>query len=497
MRTGLGRYLALAWMAVGFLPTGTRAQAPQPVPNSKIYTHNKHFTLPIALTPGERALLQEVLLFVKNGQNEPWQRKDRVPPTQSGFDYRVSQDGEYWFAIATVDGKGRMTPADSNLLTPGLIVVVDTEQPEISLKALPAAAGIPCVECLVRDANPDPTKVRVEFQGIDKTWLPLDPVKNDPTVYPLPGPITAGSQVRATVTDLAGNVSSRVLALDAAGSTITPVTALSPAAGTVTVEARSEKHPVPSVPDRPNPFPSIEKIPSAVEAPAVPAPTTRAVGATRHFLNGTHAVLGYQIEQQGTSGIGKIEVYVTRDEGQTWQKLSEDPGRRGSVEFDLPGEGVFGVTLVVTNGQGFGGTPPNRGDAPDYTIEVDLTRPTARLESPVFGTGAETGTLLITWEASDKNLGETPIDLYYASHREGPWQPIVRGAGSKAKGCRWALPADVGPEIFVRLDVTDRAGNVTRCVSAQPVMLDVARPKARLVSITTSTSSAALPAGNP
>src|SRR5687768_18019653 len=42
-------------------------------------------------------------------------------------------------------------------------------------------------------------------------------------------------------------------------------------------------------------------------------------------------------------------------------------------EVNLPGEGQFGVRLVITNGNGFGGTPPVRGDAPTCRIEVDST----------------------------------------------------------------------------------------------------------------------------
>jgi hypothetical protein len=59
---------------------------------------------------------------------------------------------------------------------------------------------------------------------------------------------------------------------------------------------------------------------------------------------------------------------------QSWQRLGEDANRKSPVEIDLPGEGLFGVSLVVTNGRGFGGTPPSPGDSPDWWIEVDVTK---------------------------------------------------------------------------------------------------------------------------
>ena len=56
--------------------------------------------------------------------------------------------------------------------------------------------------------------------------------------------------------------------------------------------------------------------------------------------------------------MGKVEVYLTGDGGLNWQRLQEDPDRRSPAEIDLPGEGLFGIRLVITNGNGFGGTPP-------------------------------------------------------------------------------------------------------------------------------------------
>src|SRR5262249_47323846 len=35
----------------------------------------------------------------------------------------------------------------------------------------------------------------------------------------------------------------------------------------------------------------------------------------------------------------------------------------------------------------------------------------------------------------------------------------------------------------VRMDVTDRAGNLTRCEAAQPVLVDLVKPKAKVLTI--------------
>src|SRR5207244_1207656 len=98
-----------------------------------------------------------------------------------------------------------------------------------------------------------------------------------------------------------------------------------------------------------------------------------------------------------------------------------------------------------TKGIGLGATPPQRGDIPDYWVEVDLTRPAAQLISVTPGAGKEAGMMHITWAANDKNLGSAPIDLYYATKRGGPWEPIARGVRNDGS-YRWMLPKNGGPE---------------------------------------------------
>ena len=45
------------------------------------------------------------------------------------------------------------------------------------------------------------------------------------------------------------------------------------------------------------------------------------------------------------------------------------------------------------------------------------------------------------------------------------------------------MPASVGPEFYVRMEVSDRAGNVVECQTPQPVAKDPTRPKARVIGL--------------
>ncbi len=213
----------------------------------------------------------------------------------------------------------------------------------------------------------------------------------------------------------------------------------------------------------------------------------------RQFVNNTRLFLDYRIDSLGASGLGKVEVWCTRDLGQSWQKLCEDASRKSPAEVNLPGEGIYGLTLVVSNGRGFGAVPPNPGDSPDYWVEVDSTKPFAELVQIRNGTGEDSAALHIVWRARDKNLSSDGVELQYAATREGPWQTIAKGL--KGEGIyRWIPPVEVGPHAYIRVMVRDLAGNMANVDTPQPVPLDdLSRPRGRVLGISTAPRTAGLP----
>lgn len=229
----------------------------------------------------------------------------------------------------------------------------------------------------------------------------------------------------------------------------------------------------------------IEPLPDKTVVKAQPTPTRRNhLSVNRHLVNHSRVSLEYQLDQVGASGVGRIDVYLTRDNGQSWQKVGEDTDKKSPVEITLPGDGNYGISLAVTNGRGFGGGAPQAGDSPDWWIEVDSIKPTAEITSIRPGSGGEDGAaFFISWTAKDKNLASEPIDLYASATREGPWRPIAKGLRNDGQ-YRWVPGLEAGAQAYLRLVVHDQAGNTAMSETVQPVPLDdMSRPRVRPLGI--------------
>lgn len=519
---------------------------PQPLPDKRFMSKST-FYLPVKVDDRVRADLREVRLYVKDDPSRPWILQEKVAPTQSYFTFRAPREGEFWFTVVTVDKMGRAMPSDLRYEKPSVIAVVDVQPPQLEVRPLPCVAEGICVQCLVRDANVDLTRTRFYFQTGDMTWMPLDPLPGQLDRYCIPQEAGFTGMVRVEASDLASNAVRRDFnlgnpALAAGQKPVQENAALkqasfsNPEEVAMVAKPRMMDQVVPSIPRGPRPAdmvpqarptipredaatapvptePDLNPTPPAGPRPADMAsrlaanqlaPIARDVNASDslastsaaqqcekrsaaaancQLVSKKHVFLEYQIDNMGPSGVGKVEVWMTRDQGQSWRKHCADADRKSPVEIDLPGEGSYGVSLVVSNGRGFGATPPAPGDAPEWTFEVDQTKPAVEITSVQPASGLDAGCLIISWSAADKNLSAEPIDLYYSSARQGPWRPIARNLKNDGQ-YRWCPPADLNAEALLRLVARDAAGNTAQVETAQPVTLDdQSRPSGRVTNV--------------
>jgi len=187
--------------------------------------------------------------------------------------------------------------------------------------------------------------------------------------------------------------------------------------------------------------------------------------------------LEYEIESVGPSGVGKVELWGTRDGGRSWSDYAVDTDKQSPMPVEVDGEGIYGFRILVQSGTGFGGRPPVDGDLPDVWIGVDLTQPTCQITgSEVSPTGTE---LIIYWEAADDAIDPRPVSLLFSESMNGPWTPIASGLENTGS-YQWSLDSRVPARVFLRIEVRDEAGNTGNHTLVDAVTLDRNRPQGKI-----------------
>ncbi|OWK45223.1 hypothetical protein FRUB_01554 [Fimbriiglobus ruber] len=89
-------------------------------------------------------------------------------------------------------------------------------------------------------------------------------------------------------------------------------------------------------------------------------------------------VFDYEITKKGASDIREIQLWVTVDNGMTWQEAATvKPGQ--PLRANLGKDGTYGARVLIISGSGVFSVAPKRGDKPDVTVVVDTVRPEGRL----------------------------------------------------------------------------------------------------------------------
>ena len=214
------------------------------------------------------------------------------------------------------------------------------------------------------------------------------------------------------------------------------------------------------------------------------------VGERPQMVNRRTFELDYEVDAVGNSGVAKVELWGTRDGGRHWQRFGQDDDNRSPVVATVDAEGLYGFRVVVESGNGLASETPRDGDLPEVWINVDLTKPTARITAT--DVAHERGELAIRWEADDTSLEPRPVSLWFSEQPRGPWTPIASGLENTGSFV-WRLDNHVPEQIYLRLEVRDEAGNVGADETRTPVLIDRQRPQGRIRGVR-PTTSAELPA---
>lgn len=200
------------------------------------------------------------------------------------------------------------------------------------------------------------------------------------------------------------------------------------------------------------------------------------------YLNTRRFNLNYGIKAIDTSGVGKVILWATEDNGESWKSWSTDPDNASPFPVEVPNEGLYGFKVVIHSKDGLIGKPPASGDTPDIVVHVDLSTPRVKLTSAPYGSGRDVGKLIINWQADDSNLTQRPIELFYSPNIDGPWTTIakrLRNSGSFA----WKVPKHVPENLFLRIDARDSAGNIGVFQLTAPLDISGLVPRGQILGV--------------
>ena len=537
-----GRIKAMLALTGLWLANGEALAAPLPKP---IATNKTRFRIPFKFDSAalQRMNARELQLHVSSDRGLTWSWSQTLAPDGGKFEYEAPGDGEYWFAVKTLDGRNQLHPQVGSYET-GLIVVVDTAQPLLDVKLEQVGPGKVQLSWQAADANLDASTLKLEYyQPGSEAWdvVEVAPRASGQTTWNVaqPGKVT----VRGTIADSATNVgrgesqlqvaaggepiskpkparrvpiagreeggeqaaldlnlapaTQRLEPDDLAGSrppAFSPAVELPPGGGSYNGPVITpfggtafQNAPEKFVSGNSSTKPEITQdrwnsTPEPVVAQPMLAPRT-VVGRQR-VVNTRKFQVGYKVEDVGPSGIGGVEMFITQDNGQKWWKYGEDADQRSPFDVEVPQDGEYGFAIRVRSGAGLVNEPPQRGESPSIVVAVDQTPPAVELLPVQQGQGATANHLQIRWRVRDDHPAEKSVSLYYASNRNGPWEPI--SAWKEDSGSfDWTVGPGVPSHLFVRVMARDSAGNVSKAETSTAIVVDLSRPSARIVDVET------------
>ncbi|MGE3317211.1 MAG: hypothetical protein AB7O26_19000, partial [Planctomycetaceae bacterium] len=473
---------------------------------------------------------REVQLHVSNDRGVRWQHLLSADPGAGKFDFEAPNDGEYWFAVKTLDGQNRLFPRENT--EPGLKVIIDTTRPTLELRLREIERGKVQLTWYADDAHLDPTTLRLEYmQPGSNSWqqVSIVPQASGQTAWSVPrGGFVA---VRGTVGDSAQNivqsesqvnVNNSISGAPSSDDEEGPEEYREPVA-----DSKRENEPFGPLPgfEQTAPDPHRQRDSGSPAVSANPNGTPRAASTqrpsagtggkfisdlpesrpqvlqqrrpntagesqpghapsslSRHFVNNRSFQVGYRIDGAELSTIAAVELYITENDGREWFRYGEDGDRQSPFPVQVLKDGVYGFRLRVRSAIGPSVDPPKPGEKPTIVVTVDQTPPVAQLLPVQPAPGAAQSEMVIRWDVRDEHLGPTPIALSIAASPAGPWMQLG-GWQPNSGQYLWKPEPGVPATAFVRLTAKDAAGNVTEIAGREAVVVSHGRPSVRIIGV--------------
>lgn len=164
--------------------------------------------------------------------------------------------------------------------------------------------------------------------------------------------------------------------------------------------------------------------------------------------------------QASSSPLQAVELWYTRDGGQTWTRSGVDEDRRSPIEFVATAEGLYGFYIVLYNAVGASAPRPTAGTAAQQWVLVDETPPILQARRADVTVEAGGGHVVrIEWSAYDEHFPPRPIELSYRTPDDPNWT-VLAGPIANVGRFDGVLPERLIGEVSFRVLARDRVGHV-------------------------------------
>jgi beta-lactamase regulating signal transducer with metallopeptidase domain len=162
----------------------------------------------------------------------------------------------------------------------------------------------------------------------------------------------------------------------------------------------------------------------------------------------------FAIDPARVGQIKEVVLYVSNDEGRSWQVAARETPEQKNFTYTVPAEGSYSFKVEVIDQEGRP-EPPDVTNAPTLLRVVgDTVKPVIEMKSQRKGED-----VALTWKITEDNLDYGRVELEYRTPDmpAGTWRPLLVNPAEKA-GVTKFRPVGAGT-VKVRMRVRDLAGN--------------------------------------
>lgn len=180
----------------------------------------------------------------------------------------------------------------------------------------------------------------------------------------------------------------------------------------------------------------------------------------------------------------RVELWSTRDGGLSWQKTAVDDDAQSPINVVLPAAGLYGFRLEIMPDLPDSNSGPMPGDAAESWIGIDEDPPHVELLGAARLSEVENSGIVIRYTSRDQLPAPKTTRLLFSPNAEGPWATIATEVDNQGD-YRWQPDRVTPARVYLRIEVTDAAGNVGAVTSPEPVTVSTTRVIGRLGGVRT------------